>query len=63
MPPSADLTVHVFRDAQSEWILGHNFARHAGDGYASLEMALWDPAVGLLAYGTQTMFFVFPAPS
>ena len=64
MPPSADLTVHVFREATSEWILGHNFARHAGDGYASLEMALWDPAVGLLAYGTQTMFFVFPpAPS
>ncbi len=58
--PSADLTVHLFRRARSRWLLGHNRARFAGDGYASLEMALWDPEVGLVAYGTQMMFFSFP---
>lgn len=60
MPPSADLTVHVFQDAGPGWLLMHNFARHAGDGFASLELRLWDPDRGLVAYGTQMMFFVFP---
>lgn len=60
VPPSADLTVHILGDAESEWLLAHNRARHAGDGYASVEMALWDPIVGLVAYATQMMFFVFP---
>jgi len=40
--------------------VGHNRARHAGDGYASVEMELWDPAHGLVAYATQMMFFSFP---
>ena len=40
--------------------LAHNLARHAGDGYASVEMDLWDPDHGLVAYGTQMMFFSFP---
>jgi acyl-CoA thioesterase len=60
VPPSADLTVHILGEAESEWLLAHNRARHAGDGYASVDMALWDPARGLVAYGTQMMFFVFP---
>ena len=60
LPPSADLTVHLLGPARSEWVLAHNLARHAGDGYASVEMALWDPAHGLVAYGTQMMFFSFP---
>ena len=60
MPPSADLTVHLLGDVRSEWVLAHNRARHAGDGYASVDMALWDPAGGLAAYATQMMFFVFP---
>ncbi len=60
VPPSADLTVHVLGDAESEWLLAHNTARFAGDGYASVDMALWDPARGLVAYATQMMFFVFP---
>jgi acyl-CoA thioesterase len=60
-PPSADLTVHVFGRADAEWILARNRARHAGDGYASVEIELWDPARGLVAYGTQMMFFTFPA--
>ena len=58
--PSADLTVHVLGRATSEWLLAHNRARHAGDGYASVEMELWDPARGLVAYATQVMFFSFP---
>jgi hypothetical protein len=61
-PPSADLTVHLLAAPQSEWILCHKRARWAGDGYASIEMALWDadPAVGLLAHACQVMFVVFP---
>ena len=58
--PSADLTVHVLGRASSEWLLGHNRARKAGDGYASAEMELWDPERGLVAYGTQMMLFSFP---
>lgn len=58
--PSADLTVHVLGRASSQWLLGRNRARFAGDGYASVEMELWDPARGLVAYATQVMFFSFP---
>jgi acyl-CoA thioesterase len=60
LPPSADLTVHILGAARSEWILTRNRARHAGDGYASLEIELWDATGALVAYGTQVMFFVFP---
>jgi acyl-CoA thioesterase len=60
LSPSADLTVHVLGDWSSEWLLARNRARHSGDGYASLEMELWDPARGIVAYGTQMMFFSFP---
>jgi acyl-CoA thioesterase len=60
LPPSADLTVHLLGPARSEWILARNRARHAGDGYASLEMELWDANGSLVAYGTQVMFFAFP---
>jgi acyl-CoA thioesterase len=61
--PSVDLTVHLLGPASPGWLLAHNRARHAGDGYASVEMALWDPrAAGgpaLVAYATQMMFFAF----
>ena len=57
--PSADLTVHLTGTARSEYLLMRNFARRAGDGYASLEIELWDPTEGLVAYGTQTMIFTF----
>src|SRR5688572_31139027 len=40
LPPSADLTVHLFEDAGPGWLLAHNRARAAGDGYASVEMTL-----------------------
>jgi acyl-CoA thioesterase len=58
--PSADLTAHILGRASSPWLLAHNRARHAGDGYASVEMELWDPGRGLVAYATQMMFFSFP---
>jgi acyl-CoA thioesterase len=58
--PSVDLTVHLFGAPRAGWLLAHNRARHAGDGYASVDMALWDPSDGaLVAYATQLMFFAF----
>jgi hypothetical protein len=59
-PPSADQTVHIMGDAGPGWLLSHNRARWAGDGYASVEMTLWDPARGVVAYATQMMLFTFP---
>jgi acyl-CoA thioesterase len=58
--PSVDLTVHMCADCHSPWVLAHNTARWAGDGYASVDMALWDDDT-LVAYATQTSFFTFPA--
>ena len=51
----------MFRTAQPGWFLAHHKARHAGDGYASVDLALWDPSgPHLVAYGTQVMLFSFP---
>jgi acyl-CoA thioesterase len=58
--PSVDLTFHLVGRARPGWLLARNTARHAGDGYASVDMALWDPADRtLVAYATQIMFFSF----
>ncbi len=63
--PSVDLTLHVLDDARSGCLLAHNRARHAGDGYASADMALWDYGPDqrdeprLVAYGTQVFLFSF----
>lgn len=63
--PSVDLTVHLLDDCRSSWVLGHNRARHAGDGYASADMALWDCGEDgtepprLVAYATQVFLFTF----
>ena len=40
--PSVDLTVHLLDHCRSPWVLAHNRARFAGDGYASADIALWD---------------------
>ena len=63
VPPSADFTAHVLNDTRADYLLAVNRARHAGDGYASVDMEMWDldgndPV--LVAYATQMMFFVFP---
>ena len=59
--PSVDLTVHLVGIPTSTWILNHNKAHFSSDGYASAEVALWDPGgpegPRLLAWGTQVMFF------
>jgi acyl-CoA thioesterase len=63
--PSVDLTVHLLDDCRSSWVLAHNRARFAGDGYASADMALWDCGDGggdaprLVAYATQMFLFTF----
>jgi hypothetical protein len=60
--PSVDLTVHVLGPARPGWLLAHNRARFAGHGYASVDLALWDPhgdEPALVAYATQLMFFAF----
>ena len=63
--PSADLTVHLLDHCRSPWVLAHNRARFAGDGYASADMALWDCGVDgagsprLVAYATQVFLFSF----
>jgi hypothetical protein len=63
--PSVDLTFHLPGNCRSGWVLAHNRARHAGDGYASIDMALWDcgpegtDPPRLVAYATQVMFFAF----
>ena len=63
--PSVDLTVHLLGDCRSTWVLAHNRARHAGDGYASSDMALWDcgedgrSTPRLVAYATQLFLFTF----
>ena len=63
--PSVDLTFHLLGSCRSEWVFAHNLARHAGEGYASAEMALWDfgpygnDEGHLVAYATQVCFFSF----
>lgn len=61
--PSANLDLHVFAPARSEWILSHQRARQVEDGYASVEVELWDPlpegGFRLLACGTQVAIFSF----
>ena len=62
MPPSADLTVHLFAEPRSDWLLAHYRAHRAGGGYASASVDIWDPdpSVGLVARGTQVMLVLFP---
>jgi hypothetical protein len=63
--PSVDLSVHLLDECRSPWVLAHNQARHAGDGYASADMALWDcgpDCTGtprLVVYATQLFLFRF----
>jgi acyl-CoA thioesterase len=60
--PSADFTIHLLGSASPGWLVARNRARHAGGGYASVEMELWDPTDRtLVAYATQVMFFAFEA--
>jgi acyl-CoA thioesterase len=61
IPPSCDLTVHMLGEVRTEWVLAVNRSRRAGDGYASVEMEIWDETCEqLVAFATQQMVFVFP---
>jgi acyl-CoA thioesterase len=60
--PSADYTVHVLGEWRSEWVLAHLRAHRAAEGYASIELNLWDPETGLVAFATQVAFLTFPQP-
>jgi acyl-CoA thioesterase len=61
LAPSVDLSVRLFSDARSEWVLARNTARYAGNGYVSVENELWDPDEGMLvAHATQLAMFSFP---
>jgi acyl-CoA thioesterase len=57
--PSADLTVHLFAPVRTEWLMTHDRARWAGDGWASAESTLWDEDRHLVAYATQMMLFTY----
>ena len=57
--PSADLTVHLLEPLRTEWVLAHDRARWADDGYASAESYLWDEDGMLVAYATQMMLFTY----
>ncbi len=63
--PSVDLTVHLLGECRSEWVLAHNTVRHAGGGYASADMELWDcgddgaAPPRLVAHATQMFFLTF----
>jgi acyl-CoA thioesterase len=57
--PSADLTVHLFEPARTTWLLAHDRARWADDGWASAETTLWDEDGKLVAYATQMMVFTY----
>jgi acyl-CoA thioesterase len=57
--PSADLTVHFLEPMRGEWLLAHDRARWADDGWASAESLLWDEGGTLVAYATQVMLFTY----
>jgi acyl-CoA thioesterase len=57
--PSADLTVHFLEPLRTEWLLAHDRARWADDGWASAESLLWDENGTLVAYATQMMLFTY----
>lgn len=57
--PSADLTVHLFEPVRTTWLLAHDRARWADDGWASAETTIWDEDGILVAYATQMMLFTY----
>lgn len=57
--PSADLTVHLFEPLRTEWLLAHDRARWADNGWASAETMLFDEVGTLIGYATQMMIFTY----
>jgi acyl-CoA thioesterase len=57
--PSADLTVHLLAPLTTQWLLAHDRARWAGDGWGSVESTLWDERGAIVAYATQMVVFTY----
>jgi len=57
--PSADLTVHLFEPLRTEWLLAHDRAVWAGEGWASAQSTLWSQDGVLVARAVQTMLFTY----
>lgn len=57
--PSADLTFHYAAPPRTEWLLAHDRAHWAGDGWASAQSTLWDEQGLLVGFATQTMLFTY----
>ena len=54
--PSCDLDVHFLQPTRDEWLLVQARTHHAGDGYASASIDLWDRDWRLVARATQLMY-------
>jgi acyl-CoA thioesterase len=61
--PSVDLSMRFFADTTDDWVLVKVLSHHAGDGYASGEVSIWDRSGTLLANGSQLMLLRFPDPA
>jgi acyl-CoA thioesterase len=48
-----ELGLHFLQPTESAWVLQHTVAPHAGDGYASGHVFLWDDQRRLLGFATQ----------
>jgi acyl-Coa thioesterase superfamily protein/acyl-CoA thioesterase superfamily protein len=57
--PSADLTVHFFEPLRTKWVLAHDRARWADEGWASIETTLWGEDGSLVAFATQVVLFTY----
>jgi acyl-CoA thioesterase len=57
---SADFTVHLLAPARSEWLLGVNRCHGVSEGYASVELQLWDELGTLVGFATGVLILLFP---
>jgi len=62
LAPSCDLNVHLLGETRREWWLVDAVAHHAGDGYASATIAIWDDERRLLARASQLMYLRMDVP-
>jgi acyl-CoA thioesterase len=62
MAPSCDLTVHFLAPTRDEWLLAQVRCNHAGEGYASATVHLWDRERRLVAFATQMMYMRLDPP-
>ena len=51
--------MYLLEPLRTEWLLAHDRARWADNGWASAESVLWDENGTLVAYATQMMLFTY----